>query len=902
MRKTFRNVKFKYTFRSYQQDVLDRLDDHGKDRRVNIVAAPGSGKTVLGLEIIRRQNAPSLVLSPSVTIRQQWGARFEELFVPEGEDKEGYVSYDLKAPALITCVTYQALHAAYNKLKGQGEADELTGDADAGDYTKFDLISVIKKAGIKTVCLDEAHHLRSEWQKALEGFMKDVQTDVYTVSLTATPPYDSTPAQWQRYESLCGEIDEEIFVPQLVMQKTLCPHQDYIYLTCPTEQETAAYTEFRKTTAKTLAEIFKGIYPEIITKSMLCGDFGKNEEYLSLSADKLLPVLICCKKCGAELPGRVTKLVTGGARLPIYKTVYAEEALELMLTDTTLFPEAYTAPLRRLLSERGLLDGGQVTLCSCPNLEKKLISSAGKLSGIDKIVRIESDRLGAGLRLLVLTDFIRKEQLSTVGGDTVYGEINTVSIFETIRRAGLENVRPAILSGGLVVVPESAYSEVQAQAALISVNVTKRPLVGVPFCEVNFSGSNKNKVEVLTRVFARGEVNALVGTKSLLGEGWDSPCINTLILASFVGAFMLSNQMRGRAIRTDKDAPDKTADIWHLLTVQTADTQGGRKVKKLLDPTDYTNKLQGEDYELLSRRFECFMAPSYSGGRIESGIGRLDVIAPPYDLEGIERINAQTENLCRNREALAEAWHVGEDSGKYEVVTETEVSDKVLPKSYVFVNGVNTAVFGTIFGVFLKAALKLLLNSGDLFVGILLSALAAVFGILTLIAAAAFLRFISPAATMRKLSKAALSALHELDSVESQTARVRVSADRIHSLIEVYLTGATAREKNVFTQTAEELFSPIGECRYVYYKKGKILFFNYNDYRTSFACPSVFGKNKETAEMFRKKLNSKAGKFEMKYVGSEEGREALRKCRRASFVNAAAFPSQGKTALKIKGR
>ena len=47
------------------------------------------------------------------------------------------------------------------------------------------------------------------------------------------------------------------------------------------------------------------------------------------------------------------------------------------------------------------------------------------------------------------------------------------------------------------------------------------------------------KVRIVTELFQRGEINILIGTKSLLGEGWDSPCINSLILASFVGSFIL---------------------------------------------------------------------------------------------------------------------------------------------------------------------------------------------------------------------------------------------------------------------------------------------------------------------------------------------------------------------------
>ena len=51
-------------------------------------------------------------------------------------------------------------------------------------------------------------------------------------------------------------------------------------------------------------------------------------------------------------------------------------------------------------------------------------------------------------------------------------------------------------------------------------------------------------VTAVTQLFQEGLIQVVIGTKSLLGEGWDAPCVNSLILASFVGSFMLSNQMR----------------------------------------------------------------------------------------------------------------------------------------------------------------------------------------------------------------------------------------------------------------------------------------------------------------------------------------------------------------------
>ena len=217
-----------------QKEIIKNL----KDGKIHIVAAPGSGKTILGLELIKRLNAPALILSPSVTIRQQWGERFCEAFLPENENAENFISYNLKEPKLLTSITYQALHAAYTKTNIDEEADdEEFENEEAADFTNFEILDLIKTAGIKTICLDEAHHLKSEWQKALEKFIDALGGSVKLISLTATPPYDSAPQEWAKYSSLCGEIDEEIFVPQLVSQKTLCPHQDYIYFSYPTEDE-----------------------------------------------------------------------------------------------------------------------------------------------------------------------------------------------------------------------------------------------------------------------------------------------------------------------------------------------------------------------------------------------------------------------------------------------------------------------------------------------------------------------------------------------------------------------------------------------------------------------------------------------------------------------------------------
>ena len=112
-------IKFKGEFRNYQKRILDNSEKYLSDRKLNIVAAPGSGKTILGLEFICRLNAPCLILSPTTTIRDQWGIRFKESFLPENKNFDDYFSCNLNKPAFVNSITYQALYSSVNTFKAK---------------------------------------------------------------------------------------------------------------------------------------------------------------------------------------------------------------------------------------------------------------------------------------------------------------------------------------------------------------------------------------------------------------------------------------------------------------------------------------------------------------------------------------------------------------------------------------------------------------------------------------------------------------------------------------------------------------------------------------------------------------------------------------------------------------
>lgn len=106
-----KGIKFKYEWRKYQKRVLDDLQEYFGDNHLHVIAPPGSGKTVLGLEVAIRLNRPTLILAPTIVIRDQWIQRFCELFLRIRE-KPDWISRDIRRPEFLTVVTYQALYAA----------------------------------------------------------------------------------------------------------------------------------------------------------------------------------------------------------------------------------------------------------------------------------------------------------------------------------------------------------------------------------------------------------------------------------------------------------------------------------------------------------------------------------------------------------------------------------------------------------------------------------------------------------------------------------------------------------------------------------------------------------------------------------------------------------------------
>ena len=178
-------MRFRYSWRPYQERIFQELPSYLENQRVHIVAAPGSGKTVIGLEIVRRLDRPTLILAPTLTIRDQWVDRLCNLFLPPGTPKPDWISTDLAHPAQLTVVTYQALYCASSGTPADDEDEEVLDDeAPPEPAPAFHVDLQALKVG--TLVVDEAHHLHAKWWKALMALYKGLEQPII-VSLTATP-------------------------------------------------------------------------------------------------------------------------------------------------------------------------------------------------------------------------------------------------------------------------------------------------------------------------------------------------------------------------------------------------------------------------------------------------------------------------------------------------------------------------------------------------------------------------------------------------------------------------------------------------------------------------------------------------------------------------------------------
>lgn len=496
--------------------------------------------------------------------------------------------------------------------------------------------------------------------------------------------------------------------------------------------------------------------------------------------------------------------------------------------------------------------------------------------------------MGNDLRQLVLTDFIRKDFQSHLGDDKAeFTQLGVLSYFESIRREMLEqswSVPMAVLTGSLVIIPTAAKEPLEK---LIPSSRLSYEIVGQlrqdQYLKVSVSGSHHDLVTALTQLFQEGDIQVIIGTKSLLGEGWDAPCVNSLILASFVGSFMLSNQMRGRAIRIWPDNPEKTSNIWHLISINFS-SRHWYETQNIEEKYAEINELQlyelSPDLDLLNRRMKQFLGLHYHEQTIESGIERLEFNNLKFNRKSLEKLNQNTVRQSQNRQELKDRWQQAlplyED---IEVTNEVAVDKHFLPMAYL--NDWKKAIL--LFQAFVvtyyifdasKYLISGTLSNFNLTILLLsIIALAIVWG--------RYAIYKSPYKRLEIFGKAIHQALLDAGQIETKESAPRVAKDSKRAIYNaIYLKGASMREKEIFAQAMTEFFAPIENQRYILKSCHKV-----KDQTEFFAVPSKFEKRKADAESFLRHIQKSVGKYDLIYTRSVQGRPILLEARIKALGN-----------------
>lgn len=835
------------------------------DSHLHIVAPPGSGKTILGLEMLIRVDKPTLVLSPTLTIRNQWKNRLETFFLTDGE----FDSYtvDIKNPSVITFSTYQSLHALDKSMIANHES----------------IVDYIEKHQIQTLVLDEAHHLKNEWWKSL-FVLKQIE-NMTVISLTATPPYDSTAQELNKYFELCGPLDDEIAVPDLIANGDLCPHQDFVYFSRPDAAQIRYIVAYREQIMDfNNALVDNENFQKILLELPIYGQSKENLELIYERPEFFSSILIFLNAAGFSIDKRKLKVLgfdDGKVQFPNLTYEWLEILLQQLLVELREALESHEElllDLEKQLTRIGVFSKKKVDFIGDEQLYRTLASSPSKMKSISEILKHEKENLGDGLKAVVLTDFIRKEYLEYDGSNIVeLKKLGVVSIFQYLRTTGTNKNDIGVLTGSLVILHRSVLDDFKLEVE--SSRFSAVPLTSDDeFVVINSFGSVKSTIVAsITKLFQKGVIKILIGTKSLLGEGWDAPAINTLILASYVGSFVSSNQMRGRAIRIDANAPNKTGNIWHLAC---------------LDPTVEDG---GKDLEKLHKRFEAFSGVSQSGTTyIENGLDRLRI--PTYfDAEvDLKSLNIEMAQVAAKRDGLKDRWSDAISKGSV-LIREVKIpyfgeipfeEAKRLrwgsASKYLLVEVlVGVSLF---FPEFLAKHIGTLFTKGIFqFAYIFLAAVFVGFAPKTYKAIKLYFLFGSAHKKTKKMGVAVLEMLKRTKKLRTPFDEVSVATElQLNGTFVCYLKDATNAESSLFVSLLAEILSPVENPRYLLVYKHWIK--KHWGLRNYYVVPKQFGKRKEDAELFHQCWKKHVDASKLLYTRSIKGRKELLKARLSHIV------------------
>lgn len=641
-------------FHAYQKDALKTLWQAYKqgERQLHLVAPPGAGKTLLGLEMIRRVNQPAVILSPNTTIQSQWLRSFQRwaVFLDDvpglPSQAQSWISKRFEDSAPILSLTYQ-------KVSVKGEAG-LHDNVEA-------LFDALAAQGYRLLVLDECHHLLAHWARAVQHFGARLEESTL-LGLTATPPVDRAARELQAFFNLVGDVNFEISMPAVIREGHLAPFQDLVYLVRPNEAE----HRYISGAHQALHQLIQGFK-----------DSERADGSLALWAESWLlspqdhqgrPIerLQLLSKMPARSIACLRFLNTLGlVPLEAPWCPEAEDPMELEDWAELLggYGQAHLKPqapevwsqLCRALSALGYRYERQRFVPRQGALDRVLAFSGAKLRALEAILSAEWQVQGSELRCLVLTDFEsthapgQRKALEGVLDPEAGGALAAMRCL--CAHSELAALQPILVTGSTLLCAQGLRD-----AFLHEIEIWRLEQ-GYEFdistldlgSHVQISGRGRDWTSAhylafVTQLLNAGISQCLIGTRGLVGEGWDCQVLNTLIDLTSVSSYVSVNQIRGRSLRIDPERPLKLANNWDVVAIL-PEMEGGFR-----------------DFLRFEKKHRHFFGLS-DDGQLEKGVGHVH---PQFEahsqkelLAHLERLNQDMIQRAQNRRGAYEAWQVG---------------------------------------------------------------------------------------------------------------------------------------------------------------------------------------------------------------------------------------------------
>lgn len=679
-------------WRRYQELAIAHILEAAQrgERRLQLVAPPGSGKTLMGLYVALALGRPIIALANTRAIAEQWRATLIE----RGLDLEGRFGGKLadrvasELPGdddrmpLLLATTYQAFTRQRATALQRGDA--------AGDRLAPELVRLHARYGRAEplLLLDECHHLTAWWSDAIAALL-EAHPGCVVLGLTATPPEDASAEERRRFARLVGPVTHEIPLVGAVREQALAPFRDLALFVRPEEaaEQAIAGAEGRWSAWLSAARDSVGDEPAAWLPGLLhhvrsrCtvtpGRRDREEtDFLSLCDREPDFAIALCRYLvaqGEELPAEV---------FPVSEMAFAPTRRDwLDLVDDYVVavlgptaaghdrPAAAEAARERLaalgdaLSPRGIrvsargLRGGE----DDGDLGDLLAGSRTRIVGMLDVLRHEWGLLGSEICAAVICDFVR----TAAGGHGGRQEDDAPFVPGAIGAwraivadAELVDLLPILATGEEKWIPAACLPWLRDRLGARSVGLHVEALSTQEtggagdgdYLRVRLPNHEGALLRALTGLLERDHAHCIVGTRVLLGEGWDCRALDTLVDLTSARSHVAVNQLRGRALRLDPERPEKIAHLWDVVTVPAI--AAGRDVG-LADLRRFLSKHQR------------FHAPAIDG-ELELGAGHVHpaLRGGAEEIVGaVDLVGAELWELSRDRRGARERWRIGRPVG-----------------------------------------------------------------------------------------------------------------------------------------------------------------------------------------------------------------------------------------------